>query len=456
MSNNEIEAALEQLAELLASPPSHHLSSDHFQQRSHVENEVIIDINKMIQDCGDDLLSSECCIYRVPYIIRHLKKEAYTPQFVSIGPFHHGNKSLQYMERSKQKFFKRFTQRAKSSWQGLVPFVNNLVPNVRASYSETINLTQQELVKLILMDAGFIIELFISCYNETFGPSNNDKLSQQWLDHSIREDLLLIENQLPFFIIEELFNKASLKNHDGTRLPPFLELAYHYFRYYNVQLLEPKPQVEVKHFTHLIRLFYLRDKMPKRDSFCNERSHILSYNANALQEAGIKLKPSEDKCFLNLKLSGHKTLEIPHVSVDACAALVFRNVIAFERCHCPHEAYITDYALLLDLLIDTSKDVDLLVKKKIVNHYLGDSHKVASLVNGLWVNVGQSKFNSEYRDICKGLNDFCGDSCMRRKATLRRDYCNTPWRTVASVAGSILLVLTIVQTIFSILQVVLI
>ncbi|KAI9115467.1 hypothetical protein K1719_013786 [Acacia pycnantha] len=168
----------------------------------------------MIQDCRDELLSPQCCIYRVPTTLRHLKEEAYTPKVVSIGPFHYGNERLKNMERHKQVLFRRFAYRVRSSLDDLVRLVKHLEPKVRVSYSEPINLTQQELVKLILMDASFIIELFSSY--ETYELRNDAKLSEAWLGNSICEDLLLIENQLPFFVIEELFNKAFPQNHDGN------------------------------------------------------------------------------------------------------------------------------------------------------------------------------------------------------------------------------------------------
>ncbi|KAK4276064.1 hypothetical protein QN277_019054 [Acacia crassicarpa] len=461
-SETESETAQQQMVELqplLSSQPSDP-SHNHFQQQQHlyaspftsvtVEDEVIMDIKEMIQDCGDGLLSPGCCIYRVPIALRHLKEETYTPQVVSIGPFHHGNERLQNMERHKQILFKRFTQRAALSWHDLVPFVTQLMPKVCASYSETINLTQQQLVKLILIDAGFIIALFMS---KSFELRNDAKLSQQVLNVSIREDLLLIENQLPFFVIEELFNKAFPQNHDGRSGPSFLELAYDYFGYYNTQELEPNSNVEIKHFTDLVRLFYLPEKLPQRD--CYSERHILLYNANALQEAGIQLKVGKSKCLLDLKFSGH-VLEIPKIYVEDGTELVFRNLIALEQClYYPDAPYIDDYATVLDCLIDTHKDVDLLVRKKIVdNLILGDSNNVAALFNGLGKNVVQCSCNSEYLDICKRLYSYCEDPWHKMKATLKHDYCRTPWQIVASIAGIVLLFLTVVQTILSVFQVV--
>ncbi|KAF7831403.1 UPF0481 protein [Senna tora] len=105
-----------------------------------------------------------------------------------------------------------------------------------------------------------------------------------------------------------------------------------------------------------------------------------------------------------------------------------------DQCHYPYESYITDYALLLDCLIDTSEDV-------------------AKLFNGLWKNVTQMNFNCDYFEICKKLNGFCSDPWNGKKATLRRDYCKTPWQIVTSIAGILLLLLTLVQTICSVIQV---
>ncbi|XP_028802467.1 UPF0481 protein At3g47200-like [Neltuma alba] len=167
------------------------------------------------------------------------------------------------------------------------------------------------------MDASFIIEFFIMyCGNDEL--LKNGKLSQPWLQESIRFDLLLLENQLPFFVIDELFNKAF--PHDRC---------------------------------DLIRLFRMQGKMSQqRHSFSEVASHILLYNANKLQEAGIKLKASDSKCLLNLRFSGH-VLEIPKIRVDVYTELFWGNIIALEQCHYPDNDYIADYALLFNGLIDT-------------------------------------------------------------------------------------------------------
>ncbi|XP_054814468.1 UPF0481 protein At3g47200-like [Prosopis cineraria] len=435
------------------------LEEIHQQPPQQVEDEVTIDIKTMIQDSGNGNLLPECCIYKVPPPIRDLKPKAYTPQVVSIGPFHHGNERLLEMEKHKQIMFKRFTQRVKRftqrtmvSLDDLVRHVKKLEPKVRASYSEHINLTEQGLVKLTLMDAGFIIELFIMFYEGREGKiiNNDAKLSQQWLVNALILDLLLLENQLPLFIIEELFNKALSPS--ITNLPEFRVLTYEFFKFHNHQNLEPTLDLRIKHFTDLLRLFNVQRTMPPESSFREVENHVLLYNASALQEAGIKFKDSMSKCLLDLKFSGH-ILEIPKILVEDRTELLFRNMIALEQCHYLNASYITNYALVLDCLINTNKDMDLLIHNNIVNNIMVDSNEVAMLFNGLCKNVIHLNFNSEYLDICKRLNGFCQDPRNKMKATLRRDYCRTPWQIVASIAVIVLLILTLVQTICSILQV---
>ncbi|XP_054814362.1 UPF0481 protein At3g47200-like isoform X2 [Prosopis cineraria] len=385
-------------------------------------------------------------------MIRNLKPNAYTPRVVSIGPIHYGNKRLHDMERHKQIFFKRFTQEAMTSLDDLVSFVKHLEPKVRASYSENIDLSEKELVKLTLVDAGFIIKLFMSSSKDQL--RYDSKLSKPYLEDTTVKDLLLLENQLPFFVLEGLFNRA-FPLHLCGKIPSFLHLTYNYFNHFNIQKLKPNFDVKINHFTDLIRFFHSPKTSPLRHSSLWAKDHVLLYSASELQEEGVKLKANTSKCLLELKFSGC-VLEIPQILVENDTEILFRNMIALEQCHYPYNSYITDYAILLGRLINTREDVDVLIHGKIIiSNSLGDTHDVAKVFKGLGKNIIQNTVNSDYVYIYERLNDFYQDRWHKMKATLRSDYCKTPWQTVASFAGIILLILALIQTIFSVLQVVL-
>ncbi|XP_020982600.2 UPF0481 protein At3g47200-like [Arachis duranensis] len=322
--------------------------------------------------------------------------------------------------------------------ESFVSCVQELEPTVRACYSDNIKLTEEEHVMVILVDCCFILEFLLKSYHG-------------WR----RRDLLLLENQVPFFVLEKLYNLA-------LDSPPLLTLAFRYIVPYSIILPDSIISGDVlrllsndsgiAHFIDLSRKFLLTSSGFSGCLREAEFPHI--YSATELSEAGVKFKVKKNsQCMLDLELSGHN-FRVPSIRVTAFTEAILRNLIAFEQCHCMKESYLADYIVALDFLINTEKDVDLLIKKGIIENWLGDSNAVAEMFNGLGLRVINPDFNVQYIRIFKELNAFCGHPCNKKVATLRRDYCNTPWKTVASIAGIFLLVLTVIQTVFSILQVV--
>ena len=58
------------------------------------ENELLVnDIITMFEKL-EPPVSTECCIYKVPYYLHKLNEEAYTPQVISIGSIHHDKKDF--------------------------------------------------------------------------------------------------------------------------------------------------------------------------------------------------------------------------------------------------------------------------------------------------------------------------------------------------------------------------
>ncbi|KAF1888360.1 hypothetical protein Lal_00036232 [Lupinus albus] len=160
-------------------------------------------------------ITGHCCIYRVPFDIRLLNQNAYTLKDISIGPFHHHNPRLQNMERHKLIYFNKFLELGDVNLESLVIHVEEVEPSLRRSYADTLDLIKEELVKIILVDSCFIIEFFERFYYNEW--SKGDAfLLKPWLTNKIRLDLVLIENQLPFFVLESLYNRALIS---GSAIP---------------------------------------------------------------------------------------------------------------------------------------------------------------------------------------------------------------------------------------------
>ncbi|KAK7283072.1 hypothetical protein RIF29_12328 [Crotalaria pallida] len=411
--------------------------------------DIVNDIKARLEQ-AEPPITSDCCIYKVPFDVRSLNQDAYTPKVVSIGPFHHNHPRLQNMERHKLIYCKKFLERAAdATLDTLITYVEEVEPSVRRCYADTIEFTNEELVKVILVDSCFIIELFWRFYYDEWSEDDNFLL-KPWLTTKIRLDLLLLENQLPFFVLENLFDRA-FPSRNG-KIPSFLVLTFDYFAFYNSCNLATD-NVAIRHFTDLLRIFYLQHPLERRPPRIDES--VMQLNSAAeLLEAGVKLKVNtKANCLLDLRFS-RGILEIPQFRVEDWTELLFRNLVALEQCHYPYESYITDYVAVVDFLINTSRDVDVMVRSGVLVNWLGDSDSVANLYNGLWKNITHVNFSLDYLQLCQGLNGFCKHPRHRLRATLRRDYGNTPWQAAASIAGIILLLLSLLQSVCSVIQVV--
>ncbi|MED6148864.1 hypothetical protein PIB30_057084 [Stylosanthes scabra] len=416
------------------------------------EDDVTIELQALL-DKDPPIETKRCSIYKVPDQIRQLNVEAYIPNEVSIGPLHHGDPRRQKMEDHKIFYYKHFIQRSSASLPELVSCVRKLEPQIRACYSEKINLTAEEFVKLILVDSAFIIELFYRCQY-----TGDDVIVsfQPWLLIMIKYDLILLDNQLPFFVLEKLYNLAFTLHLNGGHESSFRHLAFGFFASIFIdEPPEPADDSNILHFTDLIRCMYLKQPPCSRE----DKKLALSYSANELAEAGVKFivnKPSPNHgCMLDLEFK-NGTLKIPHIEVNDGTEIWLRNVVALEQFYYPQEHYIFDYVRFIGQLINAKKDAGVLIKAGIIDYIIGDGNdqsSVAKLFNDIRKNIVVTSTNVDYLQICDDLNAYYNHPWHSKMATLRRDYFTTPWKTVASIAGIVLLILTVIQTICSLLQV---
>ncbi|KAG2694580.1 hypothetical protein I3760_08G152300 [Carya illinoinensis] len=414
--------------------------------------ELVISIKETVESSSLDTPSSsnKCCIYRIPTCLRKLNEEAYTPHVISIGYFHHGSKRLEPMEKLKLKYFKRFLKRIGFNVEILVNDIKLHEERVRDCYAESIELSSDHFVKLILVDGSFLIEFFYGWSQALQNSILEDRLLQYPISlETIMLDLPLLENHLPFLILEILFRHACVPNWE---YPSFTSLAIDMFEKIDDHKLHQNLEAyEIRHFTDLARAFFLPSSRKLQPHVSNPTSANQLDTISQLYEAGFKV--SSSKCFLDLKFT-NGTFEIPCMDLSNSTETTYRNVIAFEQCHNPFNSHFTNYIVLLTFLITTPKDVDFLMRKGIIINGLGSSNAMASFLNNLGTNVPYYGVHSIYRDLFEDLNAFCENPKHIWKAALKRDYFSTHWRIASTVATGILLLLTLEQFICSIIQVV--
>ena len=402
-------------------------------------NELVIEIRKMAER-PEIQSSKQCCIYKVQHQLRNWNEKAYTPQVISIGPIHHKNEKLKAMEEYKERFFRSFVKRTNIKLEHLVRTIREMEEDIRGRYAETIDLDSDRFVKMILVDACFILELL-----------EMDDLIVEPRAVAVMFDLLLLENQLPFFVIEKLRQLAFPSPSSFSNYDALLKLSKEYFRpSYDFQFRDDLPNREIYHFTDLLRSVQLPPPKNQPERRVYQRIPLM-YTATQLHEAGVKFEVGTSECCFDVKFE-KGVLKIPALELNDWTEVIIRNIMALEQTCYIEDAYFTDYFLLMDSLIDTTKDVDLLCDKKILVNFLGDNDAAKSMINDLNKGIILVTKRHDYIDLCDKLNSFYTKPWHSWKATLIHQYFSTPWRAASTVAAIILLVLTFIQTVCSITQ----
>lgn len=407
-------------------------------------------------------MSPSRCIFRVPDRLRRVRKEDYTPRVISIGPLHHGEEALKAMEEHKKRYLQYFLRRRTNnlvqnfqhnlSLKDCIKKIQDKEPELRSQYSETIDLESDEFVRIILVDAIFMIEfLFRWPLRRCELANENDCIfGVPRMAFDIRLDLVMLENQLPFFILKDLFNELN-----GVDERLLLDLSRNIldggsstFRGILLDNLGTINLSEVKHFVDLLRKLCIAPIILKKQSeeqskpTAVNQSLCLSFHLcpkkeenpykdattpsiSKLHLAGVKFKVRSTGNLFDINFV-NRILEIPELKIEDFTELILRNLIVFEQCTFDH--YISDYVTIMDEFLDTSKDVEFLVKYGIVENSLGGGdEELSTMINSLSTGAYYDSKNFCYGTLCKDLNKFCSSKCNERIANLRQKYFNTPW-----------------------------
>ncbi|KAJ0979929.1 hypothetical protein J5N97_015403 [Dioscorea zingiberensis] len=364
-----------------------------------------------------------CTIYRVLPSIHGDDGAAYDPKIISICPYHWNNNQLSSTEEIKWQFLLSLINQNKenklSKWLRLIRAQE---PRARKLYSEKLELEHDAFVEMLVLDGCFIIELLVKL---TLPTKNEQIFDENWKLPLIRSDILMLENQIPFFILQALFDSTVIPEfvfEDKNEAPVTLvELALSYVTHGRMEVLpQSAKNVDILHLLHLFHMSlapnpvqkeskpfsWIRLLLPSVHYHKNKRAPRTIPSVTELQEAGIMFKKREAKCYLDVKF-GEGAMEIPQLSIQATTISEFRNLIAFEQC-CPGSgSHFTSYAAFMDNLINTQMDVAVLQDCGIIESKLGSYKDVAFFFNQL-CKGGYLDYEKHYlAKVFKDVREYC-------------------------------------------------
>ncbi|XP_057467125.1 UPF0481 protein At3g47200-like [Actinidia eriantha] len=378
-----------------------------------------------------------------------------------------------------------------------------LVEDAKKCYTEEVDNLNEE---MLVVDGCFILELLYRDYllthpkEETNEESNeitkeireqniSDPVFGSSLMHAyVQQDLLLLENQLPFFVLEKLFH-ITVSNMPNRPLNYLLLSDYivSFFRNMlpfrnrmnsgNKCVAERKRSQMHYHILQFVHDHCLPLDIPKGKYYSEKMP-----SASDLDYAGVKfvagieqdlVKGQNDVVLAkSVTTSVHWSVtvaflftdaqsclgrcfhrarfEIPPLSLYNSTELFLRNLIAFEQC-CPGvPCYFTSYVFFMAMLVNSAKDVDVLQKAGIIQISWGPDKNASELFKNLCKEVVLEKFMlTETCDQATKYSKRCMAHVRRKNfATVeyvKSKYFVNPWTFIAFCVGFIIFGMTVAE-----------
>ncbi|KAG7945498.1 hypothetical protein I3843_15G155000 [Carya illinoinensis] len=356
-----------------------------------VAPECVIQINDNERQKPVIISGSGWSTLKVPTPMFEVDKGAYVPKIVSIGPFHYNEPSLRAMQTQKRRFLNRLIQNQTGQpvlEENLKNAMRELEGKTRDFYAEDFQaIKPDDFVQMMLLDGCFIVEM-MRLYEKKY--VGEPIFETRWTLLNISRNLLLLENQLPMFVLQKIFELT------GEASPDLNMLALEFFeplRLGKDEFATLKLNKYADEYIHLLALFHSTltsdDNIYPKQLAKSEKNktHLILpgkgwvHNAKTLRYAGIELKNNSGS-ILHIQLKG-KTLNIPTMIIDDSIGPLLRNLIAYEQNNRSVAPYFCCLAVFLDSLVDTVEDVKILRDAGIIKQAKGGDKEVTNLFSSL-------------------------------------------------------------------------
>ncbi|KAA8535242.1 hypothetical protein F0562_030245 [Nyssa sinensis] len=197
------------LTKMALSPPPNNSSSGELRWVDHMSRIIHKDVKIDINELGG-------CIFEVPKSIRSFKPEAYTPQLLALGPYHHFLPELYQIQLAKLSAAKEVLKQDQllNFEQLMIDDLKELELPIRVCYNKYLDLDPNTLAWILAIDGLFLLHFFnIDMHNEDHFAGGKLKIN------AIIADIMMLENQIPIILLERIQRTLSSYGY-------FVELQY--------------------------------------------------------------------------------------------------------------------------------------------------------------------------------------------------------------------------------------
>ncbi|KAJ1273048.1 hypothetical protein BS78_06G250400 [Paspalum vaginatum] len=326
----------------------------------------------------------------------------------------------------------------------------------------------------------------------------NNKVGD-WYSLSAWRDIFLMENQIPFFIIEKIYQVATGKESDVRPLlaDKACKCVEDILCHFPLAVKETNRPKNFHHLLHLCHTYLRPSQRPCNDSELQARAgylHCLLHfvhkyfridqkqeqqmqnglrmkqldcfqsgelpvrwrRAFQYHEAGVTIKrrqwnKNNRHSLLDIKFS-NGVIEVPCFPMDENTESLFKNLITLEQMDPRFGNDIASYVIFMSELVNTPEDATLFTKNGIIVHMLDSDDEVPLIFNKLSKQVCFTYDSYHYlKSLCYILESHYQSRLNQWIAWLWLNHFSNPWLALAVFAAVIVLVCTVVQTVYTVL-----
>jgi phage anti-repressor protein len=413
---------------------------------------------KRLEKAGDQAEKTGRKIQQVPFLLRDNKNVAkyFEPKVVSFGPIHHGKPRYQLAEENKLLLANKFVEESGKGKkaESLYVEIEKKIKQLREYFDEEVNKKYEDddyLAWMLFVDGCAVLQFIYYAVEDKF---KDLKIKDDRVVFGVA-DLFLLENQLPYQLLEDLMelseNKKSLKD----SIDRFIE-KHANCKDKKTSIGIEKAEMPPAHLLDRLRTRLLCD--PKNESNDENTStgqkvqdNGQSYrNIQELKAAGIQLKRSESSSLADVSFKDQFTfypgyIYLPPITVDDSTGPKFLNLIAYEMCpDFDNDFGVTSYICFLDSLIDHPDDVKELRNAHILHNLLGSDKEVSRLFNDIATDLVPNP--NTYAHVKTQIQNCYASKWKTWIAQVIHDHFSSPWTIVGFTAAVLVFLLTAIQT----------
>ncbi|KAL4355197.1 hypothetical protein GQ457_06G024770 [Hibiscus cannabinus] len=365
----------------------------------------------------------------------------FKPRVISIGPIHHADSTLHESEQLKLRLAAHFVKNVGLDKEILYGTIKSEIGSLKECYDPKVlePYDDEKLAWMLFLDGCAILQAILQGsyhYESTYSSSKmmikHDLLTFVYLD------MFLLENQLPYRVLELLINNSSDTSGLSMRLIDLFIEENVIFPAEIEQL--PRQKQQEGEPVHLL------DHLRKRLILKKEK------NITLWERLGIM-------CHLKRNQSPHGRRFQPHMLHGKTMAATdhggrldgayrFMNLIAYEMCpDFENDFTVTSYICFLD----DAGDVKVLKDDGVLYNVLGSDEEVANLFNKMSTLLVPSP--EIYVDVKLQVEDHCRRKWIRLAAQAYLTYFSSPWAFIAFMGANAALLLSALQTYYTIISV---